>query len=80
MGNFIAYIVEVFSCIAMKPAVGPSKNMPYAIFDPLQSSKPSDRSKDIICYKHRNDPHQLDTVIHKGCDTVWKNFKRTVWR
>lgn len=51
----------------------------YAIYDPMQKLKPADRTKDIISHKYRNRPCQLDTVSHKGCDTIWKCFKRTVW-
>jgi hypothetical protein len=25
-------------------------------------------------------PHQLDRVLHSGLDTVWKCFKRSVWK
>jgi hypothetical protein len=52
----------------------------YAMFDPLQTEKPSDRTKDIISYFNREQPQRLDTVDHLGCDTVWKCFKRSVWR
>ena len=42
--------------------------------------KPDDRTKDIISYANRDQPQKLDTVVHSGCDTIWKCFKRTVWR
>ena len=42
--------------------------------------KPQGRSKDIISAKHRDNPNRLDRVDKLGCDTVWKCFKRSVWR
>jgi len=52
----------------------------YAIFDPTQTAKPQDRTKDIISSANKDKPSRLDTVDYKGCDTVWKCFKRSVWR
>jgi len=46
----------------------------------MQVTKPKDRTKDIIAYSNKNDPSNLDRTVHKGCDTLWKCFKRTVWR
>jgi hypothetical protein len=80
MGNFFAYLLDVFALFSKEKAKTLSRDTPYAIFDPMQSIKPADRSKDIISYKYRNNPAQLDNVVHKGCDTLWKCFKRTVWR
>jgi hypothetical protein len=80
MGNFMTYFTDVISLCMREKARPLSKNTPYAIFDPMQNHKPAGRSKDIISYKHRNNPTLLDTVIYTGCDTIWKSFKRTVWR
>lgn len=80
MGNFLYYFKDVFRVLSKEPTQIQHKNIPYAIYDPMQSAKPTDRSKDIISYKYRNDPVSLDDVCHKGCDTIWKCFKRTVWR
>ena len=52
----------------------------YAIYDPTQLIKPDGRTKDIISSKLRNRPKNLDTLVVKGCDSVWKHFKRSVWR
>lgn len=79
MGNFLAFLEEAFNVYLKSRIALLSKNTPYALYDPMQSLKPPDSSKDIISHKHRNDSTQLDTVCFKGCDTVWKCFKRTVW-
>jgi hypothetical protein len=43
-------------------------------------SKPEGRTKDLISSKHKNSPHVLDRCDFTGCDTIWKCFKRSVWR
>ncbi len=52
----------------------------YSIFDPTQHVKPAGRTKDIIAVKNAERPHDLDRTLVSGCDTIWKNFKRSVWR
>ena len=52
----------------------------YAIEDPTQIIKPADRTKDLISIQHRDNPLRIDTVKYQGCDTIWKCFKRSVWR
>ena len=41
--------------------------------------KPLNRTHDFISCKYRNEPHKLDSFLHQGCDTLWKNFKKSVW-
>ena len=50
------------------------------MFDPTQILKPEGRTKDLISSKHKNQPHILDRSCYAGCDTIWKCFKRSVWR
>jgi hypothetical protein len=57
-----------------------SENFDYAVFDPTQISKPIGRTKDIISIQHKNHPNRLDCFKYQGCDTIWKYFKRSVWR
>ena len=79
MGNTISY----YTGLEM-PRVGDQllwqNDQLYAIFDPTQNSKPEGRTKDIISFANRDNPNRLDRVAHLGCDTVWKCFKRNVWR
>jgi hypothetical protein len=80
MGTLLSIIYEIFHSVMGLPTPPPPVQKVYAIFDPLQKSKPENRSKDIISFKNKNNPSRLDTVNNKGCDTIWKCFKRTVWR
>ena len=75
MGAYLSYFNKQFYGDTFQS----SEPFLYALFDPLQSVKPEGRTKDIISYKNKNMPNTLDTSIHKGCDTVWKCFKRSVW-
>ena len=75
MGNFLSYVHKQFYG-DIKASDEPFK---YAIYDPLQTAKPEGKTKDIISYKNRSNPARLDSVVQKGCDTVWKCFKRAVW-
>ena len=52
----------------------------YSVFDPTQKLKPHGRTKDIISVKHETNPRKLDTVVHPGSDTLWKCYKRQVWK
>ena len=40
---------------------------------------PKDRTKDIISYKNKSNSSKLDLEYVKGCNTLWKCFKRSVW-
>lgn len=51
----------------------------YGVYDPNQLIKPEGRTKDIISTKHINHPNRYDRELYPGCDTVWKNFKRSAW-
>ena len=79
MGNFIAYYTGL---TWFSSGFGQLENddFTYAVYDPTQLIKPADRTKDIISVKHQSSPLTLDKVKHHGCDTIWKCFKRSVWK
>jgi hypothetical protein len=37
-------------------------------------------TKNIVNIQNKNFPKRLTTVVHKGCNTIWRSFKRSVWR
>ena len=51
----------------------------YSVYDPNQLIRPDGRTKEIISAKHMSHPTRLDRELYPGCDTVWKNFKRSTW-
>ena len=80
MGNYLSLLTsQLIYSLYGKNNIYQDEFM-YAIFDPTQLKKPEGRTKDIICVKHRSNPSRLDRVSVQGCDTIWKCFKRSVWR
>ena len=81
MGNTLSYLTETaYQLLFNTYGSYKMEEFSYAIYDPTQLIKPDGRTKDIICSKLRNRPKNLDTLVVKGCDSIWKHFKRSVWR
>ena len=80
MGNFFTAFFSLLFTDAGPTSYVDQSQCTYALYDPTQIVKPKGRSKDIISSKHRENPTALDRYQHLGCDTVWKCFKRSVWR
>lgn len=52
----------------------------YSVFDQEQIVQPVGMTKNIVNIQNKNFPKRLTTVVHKGCNTIWRSFKRSVWR
>ena len=79
MGNFFSFYFTSWFSINKKYAYVDQDKFVYAVFDPTQHDKPADRTKDLVSIQYKSSPQRLDRVVHQGCDTLWKCFKRTVW-
>ena len=77
MGQFCSFLYELVYSV---PQIEEFEyDFTYSVFNPLQIVKPEDRSKDIVSYRNKNRPNDLST-FQNGCETLWKCFKRSVWR
>ena len=78
LGPLIALIIKLIYNQSV-PSFDEIQEFDYAVPDPTQIMKPSNRTHDYISCKYRNEPHKLDSFLYQGCNTLWKCFKKSVW-
>ena len=75
MGSSVSYITEAGIQLMLMSQKNDNMNeFSYAIYDPTQFVKPDGKTKDIISSKIRSRPKNYDSLIVRGCNTVWKHF------
>ena len=79
MGNFFTQFFNSWFGTPHKFQYVDQDKFVYAVFDPTQHEKPDDRTKDLVSIQYKSSPQKMDRVVHQGCDTLWKAFKKTVW-